>query len=573
MEASHPTVPGALAAPGAPNILLIMADELVATLTGAYGHPVVRTPNLDALVRRGVRFDAAYSPSPLCAPARACLVSGQYTSTNRVYDNAALFAADIPSVGHYLTNAGYDCVLSGKMHFVGPDQLHGFRRRLTTDIYAEEFNMLDNRSPWALARDPAAFSPERGRGRHAGNYVGSNVHVGRWHHHLSYDEETHFRALEYLRAQGAVKGMAERRWGRPTPAARPGAGQRGGAGPDGEQSQLGQSPLGAEEGAAERQHASGAGGRPAPWFLCVSYHHPHEPFWPPQDVWDLYEGEEIALPHFPEDLESRYSAMDRWLNANHGVRHFQEELRSPESLYRVRRAYYALITYIDRKVGELIATLQEHNLWEDTVVVFSSDHGDMLCEKGMVQKRIFYDPSSRVPLIARFPGDAHAGTVVRQPVNLIDLLPTFLDLAGVPDEARLPLDGRSLLGLLGGSDTAPRTTFAEMHVEDNPVPCFMVRRGRFKLNLMVGVDAQLFDLETDPGEWDNLIGKPQHAPVERELRGAIAERFDFERIEADVRRSIASRMMIREAMRRNGTLWDYTPIFDSSKDAMQQYLR
>ena len=537
-----------------------MADELIAALTGAYGHPVVQTPHLDALVRQGVRFDAAYSPAPLCAPARACLISGQYTSTNRVYDNAALFAADIPSMGHYLTNAGYDCVLSGKMHFVGPDQLHGFRRRLTTDIYAEEFNMLDNRAPWSVARDPAQFDPERGRGRHAGNYVGSNVHVGRWHHHLSYDEEAHFRALEYLRAQGALKGMAERRWG-------DARGRRQAGGTPG----AGQSPLGAEERSAEREHASGEAGA-RPWFLCVSYHHPHEPFWPPQDVWDLYEGAKIEVPQFPEDLDERYSAMDRWLNANHGVRFFKEELRSPESLYRVRRAYYALITYIDRKVGELIATLREHGLWENTVIVFSSDHGDMLCEKSMVQKRIFYDPSCRVPLIARFPGDAYAGTVVQQPVNLIDLLPTFLDLAGVPQEGRLPMDGKSLLGLLDGSDTAPRTTFAEMHVEDNPVLCFMVRRGRFKLNLMAGVDAQLFDLQADPGEWENLIGNPEYGDVEGELREAISERFDFEPIEADVRRSIAARKLIREAMRRNGTLWDYAPVFDPNRDAMRQYL-
>jgi choline-sulfatase len=549
--------------PARPNILLIMADELVAALTGAYGHPVVRTPNLDELVRRGVRFDAAYSPSPLCAPARACLISGQYTSTNRVYDNAALFAADIPSLGHYLTNAGYDCVLSGKMHFVGPDQLHGFRRRLTTDIYAEEFNMLDNRAPWSLARDPSLFDPEQGRGRHAGNYVGSNVHVGRWHHHLSYDEEAHFRALEYLRARGAVKAMAENRWARPTaPASRS-------APPPPRPSSL--TALGAEEGSAERRHASPEAGA-QPWFLCVSYHHPHEPFWPPRDVWDLYEGAEIELPHFPADLDDRYSAMDRWLNANHGVRHFAAELRSEESLTRVRRAYYALVTYIDRKVGQLLDALKEHGLWAETVVVFSSDHGDMLCEKGMVQKRIFYDWSCRVPLLLRFPQDAYAGTVVEEPANLIDLLPTFLDLAGVPAEERLPLDGRSLLGLLDGSDAAPRTTFAEMHVEDNPVLCFMARRGRFKLNLMAGVDAQLFDLEADPMEWDNLIGRPEYAPVEAELRGVIEERFDFQRIEADVRRSIAARRLIRRAMRRNGTLWDYAPAFDPNQDAMRQYL-
>jgi len=559
------TAQEASTAPGGqrqPNILMIMADELVARLTGAYGHPVVRTPNLDELVRRGVRFDAAYSPSPLCAPARACLTSGQYTSTNRVYDNAALFAADIPSIGHYLTNAGYDCVLSGKMHFVGPDQLHGFRRRLTTDIYAEEFNMLDARAPWSLARDPSLFAEEKGRGRHAGNYVGSNVHVGRWHHHLSYDEEAHFRGLEYLRARGAVKAMAENRW------------QRSGGAHTVQRSQAAPLPrqgLGAEERTAERQHVSAEQGT-QPFFLCVSYHHPHEPFWPPQDVWDLYEGAEIETPEYPEDMEERYSAMDRWLNANHGIRNFKEELRSKESLYRVRRAYYALVTYIDRKVGELIGALKEHGLWDDTVIVFSSDHGDMLCEKSMVQKRIFYDPSCRIPLLMRFPNDAHAGTVVKEPVNLIDLMPTFLDLAGVPEDGRLPMDGQSLMGLVDGTDTEPRTTFAEMHVEDNPVLCFMVRRGKYKLNLMVGEDAQLFDMEADPDEWNNLVHDASYEAVVADLRQAILEKFDVDAIEADVRRSINARRLIREAMRRNGTLWDYTPAFDSNKDAMQQYL-
>ena len=343
------------AAPARPNILMIMADELVASLTGAYGHPVVQTPNLDELVRRGVRFDAAYSPAPLCAPARACLMSGQYTSTNRVYDNAALFAADIPCVGHYLTNAGYDCVLSGKMHFVGPDQLHGLRRRLTTDIYAEEFNMLDNRAPWSVARDPGPLRP---RGR-----AGA--------------PRPELRRLQRARRALAPPPLLRRRGPLPGPGvpARPGGGE--GRWP----STAGPAPRPPAPSGPRSAPPGASTPRPdelQPWFLCVSYHHPHEPFWPPQDVWDLYEGAEIEIPAFPEDLESRTSAMDRWLNANHGIRHFAAELRSAESLTRVRRAYYALVTYIDRKVGELIATLKEHGLWEDTVIVFSSDHGDML---------------------------------------------------------------------------------------------------------------------------------------------------------------------------------------------------
>jgi choline-sulfatase len=508
-----------------PNILLVMADQFIPFLSGAYGHPVVQTPNLDALVARGVRFDAAYSPSPLCAPARACLMSGTYTSTNRVYDNSAPFASDTPTIAHYLTNAGYDCVLSGKMHFVGADQLHGFRCRLTTDIYAEEFDMLDNRAPWVFTREPGGFDPAAGRGRHAQNYVGSNVHVNRWHHHLAYDEEAHFRAMHYLRAQGVVRS-------------------RGRAG----------------------------GGEAQPFFLCVSYHHPHDPFWPPQELWDLYEGAQIDIPSLPDDLEATYSAMDRWLNSSHGVRHYAAELHDPESLRRVRRAYYAMVTYADRKVGDLLRTLQEHGLWDETLVVFCSDHGDMLCEKGMVQKRSLYDFSCRVPLIARFPDDRYAGTVVHEPANLVDLLPTLLDVVGVSDEQRLPCDGSSLLGLIDSSDTAPRTTFSEEHVEDVATTCFMVRRGRFKYVSVHGVAAQLFDLEADPGEWRNLTGDPRYGDVEGALHQAILARFSPDAIEADVRRSLRARRLIREAMRRTGTRWDYAPPFDPDRDALEQYL-
>ncbi|MFH1084792.1 MAG: sulfatase-like hydrolase/transferase, partial [Chloroflexota bacterium] len=118
-----------------PNILLIMADQMVAALTGAYGHPVVQTPHLDRLAAEGVRFDAAYSSCPLCAPARASLITGRYIAHCKVWDNAAPLGSDQPTLAHYLTLAGYDTVASGKMHYIGPDQLHGLRTRLTTDSY------------------------------------------------------------------------------------------------------------------------------------------------------------------------------------------------------------------------------------------------------------------------------------------------------------------------------------------------------------------------------------------------------------------------------------------------------
>jgi choline-sulfatase len=512
--------------PARPDVVLIMADQLVPMLTGPYGHPVVQTPNLDALAARGTRFDAAYSPSPLCAPARACLMTGTYVSTNRVYDNAAFFASDIPTLPHYLTNAGYDCVLSGKMHFVGPDQLHGFRARFTPDIAHEELVTYGGRPPWTFSRDPASFRVEDGRG-HAGRaYAASEIHVGRWHFHLAYDDEVQLRAIEYVRARSAA-----RKHGDPADA-------------------------------TARQ----------PFCLVASYHHPHDPFWPPQDLWDLYEGAEIALPGRPDEWEATYSIMDRWLNANHGT-HQLPDLRDPASLRRLRRAYYALVTYVDRKVGELIAALKEHGLWDNAVVVFTSDHGDMLGEKGMIQKRSFYEYSARVPLIVRLPGDAYAGTVVREPVSLVDLLPTLCRLAGIPAESLEPHDGRDLLPLIDGSDTSPRTVFSEEHVEEVATTCFMVRRGTWKYVHIHGLESQLFDLEADPGEWHSLAGRSESKAIEDELRAALLTRFDPDAVERDVRRSLGARRVIRDATARTGRQWGYCSPLDPNRDALQQYLK
>jgi len=121
--------------PEKPKILIFMADQLQPHFTGAYGHPLVKTPNLDALAAWGMRFDAAYTNSPLCVPARFSFMAGRLPSAIGAWDNAAAFGSDIPTFAHHLGLQGYHTCLSGKMHFVGPDQLHGFHERLTTDVY------------------------------------------------------------------------------------------------------------------------------------------------------------------------------------------------------------------------------------------------------------------------------------------------------------------------------------------------------------------------------------------------------------------------------------------------------
>jgi len=488
-----------------PNILLIMADQLMPFLMGAYGHPVVKTPNLDKLVDQGVRFDAAYSPCPLCAPARASLMTGKHISNNKVWDNAAPLASDQPTIAHYLSNAGYDTVTSGKLHYAGPDQLHGFRRRLTTDIYPASFSWLPTSK---RDRDSRVLEQRQ----HANGYGLPRVGVSKWTMFLGYDKETQFRALEYLNSRHTRRG----------------------------------------------------GGNKEPFFLCASFHCPHDPFRVTQDLWDLYEGAEIDIPQYPSNMEETYSAMDRWLNTYHGTDRI--DVKSPESLTALRRSYYGLVTYIDRKVGELLDALERLELRDNTIVIFTSDHGDMLAEKNMVQKRSFYEFSSRVPMILSFPDGQSAGVKCPQPVSLIDLAPTILQLAGV-DEC-LPLDGRSLLPCIAGEEM-DRVAFSESHTNGVYEPCFMIRKGQYKYIYIRNEDSQLFDLEKDPGEWNNLCGDPAYADVEAELHARILGTFDPDTVEKELQESLLNRAVIKQSNEVNDTHWDYFPFFDATK----QYCR
>lgn len=167
----------------APNILIVMADQMVPAFLPIYGHPVVRAPAMQALARDGVVFDSAYCASPLCAPSRASFMSGLLPSRTGVYDNAAEFAADLPTFAHARRLRGYRTLLSGKMHFCGPDQLHGFEQRLTTDIYPADFNWTPD---WDRPADRPSWYHNMGSVRDAGLCVRSNQ--------LDFDDEAAFMA-------------------------------------------------------------------------------------------------------------------------------------------------------------------------------------------------------------------------------------------------------------------------------------------------------------------------------------------------------------------------------------------
>ena len=401
-------------------MLLIVVDQLTAALTGVYGHPVVRTPHLDQLAAEGVRFQAAYSNCPVCGPARGALMSGQYVSNCGVYDNAAAWPQDMVTLPHYLTLAGYDTVLSGKMHFVGADQLHGFRKRLVHNIYPADFK-------WTPARQdpfnvPEGEEPEfRPTGGQAGQYVGDAIHVGEWRNTLSYDEETHFRALEYLHAKGAERQRKARVAGREFEDLDTMRGRKAGSQTPSRQCDAALFPLrllpppprallaapallGHVRGAAD----PGARNTPQTWSDLL-------------DAGPLAERLSRLRGLRPDRSRERRARAAGLLWAGH-----------------VRRRQGGRAD--GRAGGERAGP---RTRWCSLPATTAT----CCAKRGWCRNAAFTSGRRACLCIARLPGGEQARTV-ETPVSLIDLLPTILDLAGV--EERLPYDGRSLLPLIEG---------------------------------------------------------------------------------------------------------------------------
>ena len=484
-----------------PNILVIMVDQLCAKFLAAYGHKTVKTPNIDRLARDGVVFDNFYSPSPLCAPARAAMMSGQLPSRNRVYDNAAEFASQIPSFAHYLRLEGYRTCLSGKMHFVGPDQLHGFEERLTTDIYPADFGWTPD---WRKPQE----------------------RVDWWYHNL----------LSVMQA-----GIAE---------------------------QTNQLEYDDEVGfqACRRIYDYARNPEQRPFCLVTSFTHPHDPYAARAKHWNLYSDDEIDPPATPA---IPYDDMDPHSQRLFKVSAMDDYNITDQDVKNARRAYYANISYLDDHVGKILATLDDCGLSDDTVVMFTSDHGDMLGERGLWYKMSFMEHSSRVPLIVYAPGRFKARRVT-QPASLLDILPTLTDMAGRNHHAAT-LDGVSLLPLLEGkAEDKDRAIYAELTAEGCLAPLFMIRQGDWKYVATRPDPDQLFNLVDDPHEMNNLAANPDHASTVRRFRSMAATRWNPTRLEAEIKESQLVRLTVWQSLRQgNWYPWDYQPL----RDASEQYMR
>ncbi|TVQ58377.1 MAG: choline-sulfatase [Rhodobacteraceae bacterium] len=484
-----------------PNILILMVDQLSGTFFPDGPAAFLHAPNLARLAERSTRFDNAYCPSPLCAPARAGVMTGRLPSGSRVWDNAAEFAADLPTFAHWLRRAGYRTTLCGKMHFVGPDQLHGFEERLTTDIYPADFGWTpDWRKPGA--RVDWWY-------HNMGSVTGAGV--AEVTNQYDYDDEVAF--------------LAERKvWD----LAREGDG--------------------------------------APWLLTVSFTHPHDPFVARRRWWDLYEGcdrlapETPALPYDAHDPHAR-----RLLDAAD----WREGAASEAQVAAARRAYFANVSYIDDRIGAILGALAASG--QEAAVVFLSDHGEMLGERGLWYKMSFYEGSARVPLMIAAPGLAPGR--VETPVSTLDLAPTLAALAEAQDDGLTPwLDGEDLAPVAGGAARS-RPVAMEYMAEGSVAPMVALRSGRWKYTACPADPEQLFDLAADPAERTNCAEDTACADVLADMRAAAAARWDLAAIDAAVRDSQARRLSIDAALRTGRRYpWDFQPLQAASERFMRNHL-
>jgi len=447
-----------------PNILWYCTDQQRYDTIGALGNPYVHTPNLDRLVAEGVAFTHAYCQTPICTPSRASFLTGRYPSTVRVNTNGnGYFPREEPLVTRRLADTGYDCGLVGKLHLAGAAN-------------GRESRIDDGYRYFQYSHDPR-------------NY---------WKHGHDY--------ADWIRGQGEDPDRVMHDFGGPRQLLEPTPEH------DNTPPQFHQTTW-----CSEKTIEFIGENRDQPWLISVNPFDPHPPYDPPWEYYRRFDPEKLPGPLFrPSDLahQEKLSRVD-----------FQTHSENPDEYNgkRIQAAYYAMIEQIDEQFGRILDALDKTGQRENTVIIFMSDHGEALGDHGLTQKGCrFFDGLTRVPLIVSWPGHFQAGLRSDALVELLDVAPTLLDLAGLP--APSTLQGKSLLPILTGQVPADQhRDFVRCEFHDaigfpNHSFAHMYRDRRWKLNVFHGLESgELYDLENDPNEFTSLWDAPAYAEVKTAL--------------------------------------------------------
>ncbi|MFD0979445.1 alkaline phosphatase family protein [Tropicimonas aquimaris] len=491
------------------NILFIMADQLRWDYLSCYGHPHLHTPNIDRLAERGVRFDRAYVQSPVCGPSRASCYTGRTVFSHGATWNRVPLPIGELTLGDYLRPLGVRTAVVGKTHMV-PDR-EGMARL-----------GLNGSTEIGIRVSQPGFDPyERDDGLHPTPMLrnkGGTLHYNDWLRQQGYEGENPWN--DYANAAEGPDGALLSGWHL-------------------KNSNL---PARVQEEHSEtaymtmraREFIEETGDRP--WLCHLSYIKPHWPYMAPAPYHDMF-GPETWLPAVRSEPERE--------NPNPVYGAFMGmEVSETFSMQGVREtvlpAYMGLIKQIDDHLGRLFSWLEETGKDKDTMIVFTSDHGDYLGDHWMGEKELFHEVSVRVPLIIYDPrpeADATRGTVCDALVEAIDLVPTFLEATGAPIASHR-LEGRSLQPLLHGCtpedwrdavfseiDYAFYAAREALDVDVSEARGYMLRTARWKYIHFKGFPPQLFDLRHDPDEFEDLGRNPDYEMVRQEMHSRLLDRL------------------------------------------------
>lgn len=467
-----------------PNILFIMTDQESVSLSGCYGNKVIRTPARDSIARNGIRFNNHYVASFPCSPSRATMITGLYAHHHGIVTNGIVLDEKIETLGSQLGRAGYATTWIGKSHLGGWFEPHDEE----TCPY-HELEMTDMGYVWQ--KHPG------GAGGEDYPLNGFETWVSGW---------TDYR--NYLQTTDLPDDIKADRWvgGHQVMQSAPDSGHA--------YSRLTAEHHMASWMAGEAVAAIGrAGESDNPFCMVLSFYAPHHPVAPPKPYDTLYSIDDVVLPESYRNAPhtKNLPGVNPENNHDNYIAGSWTEAQSKGYLAR----YMGYVTYLDDQIARVLDALKRQGLYENTIVVFSSDHGDMLCEQGMIYKHTFngYDTLMKVPLTVQWPAGIRAGQVHEGLSSHVDLVPTLLELAGVAQTA--DMDGESMAGVLTGrSETARDEVVVDVLNEG-----LMIRRGQWKFVLnaaltggkMVRKMDELYDLANDPHEISNLAFEPAHA--------------------------------------------------------------
>jgi len=438
------------------NVLFIAVDDMNNDL-GCYGHPQVKSPNIDRLARMGVTFDRAYCQFPLCSPSRSSLLTGLRPGTTRVFNLTYHFRTGLPdavTLPQMFKNNGYYAARVGKIyHYGNPGDIG--TSGLDDPLSWNHFVNPAGRDKAVLETDIINYTPKRGLGA-AMCFLADKL--GRDEDHT--DGKVALETIKLL-----------------------------------------------------EEH------KDKPFFIAAGFYKPHTPYVAPKKYFDLYPMDTIQLPKDPPDHlqnvpKPALASTTPW--PYFGV--------TVDQARECKQAYYAAISFVDAQIGKLLDTMDRLKLWDNTVVIFWSDHGYHVGEHGLWMKQSLFEESARVPFVIIAPNAKGNGKLCRRTVEFVDIYPTLADLTGLTPPKNL--EGASLKPLLddpAGKWDRPAYT----QVQRGGFPGYSVRTERWRYTEWDDgkQGAQLYDHDADPREFHNVADEPKYAKVVEEMKGLVKKNW------------------------------------------------